>query len=258
MHMNKQSLSLRDKNLISIGRAAKLIGVSVDTLRRWDESGKFTSVRIEPLGNRYYRRIDIDLFMNDQVAVAQKWALSPFGYEPETEHFCKTRDVFQARLEHLQSDLVKQVDPNFVSLISAITGEIGNNSFDHNLGNWPDVLGIYFAYSLSQKKIVLADRGLGILTTLKKTLPDLNNHKEALMVAFTEIVSGRSPESRGNGLKFVRSVVTKNPITLFFQTGNAILNLDKNDTDVVVGESTESIRGCIAILNYNIENVIEY
>lgn len=247
------------KGLISISQAAKLIGVSIDTLRRWDQSGKFISVRIEPLGNRYYRRTDIDLFMNDQVAVAQKWAFSNFGYEPEAEHFCKTRDIFQARLEHLQSDLIKQIDPNFASLVSAITGEIGNNSFDHNLGNWPDTLGVYFAYSLSQKKIVLADRGLGILSTLKKTLPDLNNHKEALKIAFTEIVSGRSPESRGNGLKFVRNVVTQNPITLFFQTGNAVLNLDKqslageagkNDTDVVVEEADESIRGCIAVIEY--------
>lgn len=242
MHMNK--------SLISIGQAAKLLGISIDTLRRWDQSGKFTSVRIEPQGNRYYRRLDIELFINDQIAVARKWAVSNSGYEPEAEHFCKTRDVFQARLEHFQSDLVKQIDPNFTSLISAIIGEIGNNSFDHNLGNWPDILGVYFAYSLSEKKIVLADRGLGILSTLKKTVPDLNNHKEALMVAFTETVSGRSPESRGNGLKFVRNVVTKNSITLFFQTGNAILNLDKNDTDVVIGEADESIRGCMAIIQY--------
>lgn len=238
------------KGLISIGQTAKLLNISIDTLRRWDKNGKFTSIRIEPLGNRYYRKSDIDLFMNDQTAIAQKWASSNSGYDPEPEYFCKTRDIFQARLEHLQSDLIKQINPNFASLISAITGEIGNNSFDHNLGNWPDILGIYFAYSLSQKKVVLADRGLGILSTLKKALPDLINHKEALMIAFTETVSGRAPENRGNGLKFVRNVVVQNPISLFFQTGNATLNLDKNDTDVVIKEANEPIRGCIAIINY--------
>lgn len=247
------------KSLISIGQTAKLLGISIDTLRRWDQNGKFISVRIGTQGNRYYRKSDIDLYLNDQVAVAQKWVTSPFGYEPEAEHFCKTRDIFQARFEHFQSDLIKQIDPNLASLISAIIGEIGNNSFDHNLGNWPDILGVYFAYSLSQKKIVVADRGLGILSTLRKTLPDLFDHKDALKVAFTEIVSGRFPENRGNGLKFVRNVVTKNPITLFFQTGDAVLNLDKqslageagkNDIDVVIGETDESIRGCIAIVNY--------
>ena len=29
------------------------------------------------------------------------------------------------------------------SVIIAITGEIGNNSFDHNLGKWPDTPGIF-------------------------------------------------------------------------------------------------------------------
>jgi len=239
-----------DKGLISIGKTAKLLGVSVDTLRRWDTSGKFNSIRIGLRGNRYYRKTDIDLYINDHLAIVRKWAVSNLGYEPEAEHFCKTRDVFQARLEHFQSDLIKNEDSNFASLISAIVGEIGNNSFDHNLGNWPDILGVYFTYSLSQKKIILADRGLGILSTLKRTLPDLNSHKKALKIAFTEIISGRAPENRGNGLKFVRNVVIQNPITLFFQTGNAVLNLDKNNTDVVIEDTDESIRGCMAIIQY--------
>ena len=141
------------------------------------------------------------------------------------------------------------MDTNLASLISAITGEIGNNSFDHNLGNWPDILGVYFTYSLSQRKIILADRGLGILSTLKRTLPRLNNHKKALLVAFTKTFLVEHLKV-GNGLKFVRNVVTKNPIALFFQTGNAVLNLDVNNTDVVIKEVNESIRGCIAVVQY--------
>ena len=96
-----------DKGLISIGKTAKLLGVSIDTLRRWDTSGKFSSVRIGSKGNRYYRKTDIDLYINDHLAIVRKWATDNFGYEPEAEHFCKTRDVFQARLEHLQSNLIK-------------------------------------------------------------------------------------------------------------------------------------------------------
>ncbi|OGM07247.1 hypothetical protein A2130_00895 [Candidatus Woesebacteria bacterium GWC2_33_12] len=188
--------------------------------------------------------------MNDQLAVARKWATSNLGYEPESEYFCKTRDVFQARLEHFQANLIKDLNSNLSSLISAIIGEIGNNSFDHNLGNWPDILGVYFAYSLSEKRIVLADRGLGILATLKKTIPSLSSHNEALIVAFTETVSGRAPESRGNGLKFVRNVVTQNPIKLFFQTGDSAINLDNNNTDIEVEETSEPIRGCLAVVEY--------
>jgi len=239
-----------DNNLISIGQTAKLLGISIDTLRRWDKVKKFTSVRMGNSGNRYYRKFDIDLFINDQLAIARKWAMSVSGYEPEPEYLCKTRDIFQARLEHFQSNLIKNTDTNLASLVSAIAGEIGNNSFDHNLGNWPDILGIYFSYSLTEKKIILADRGLGILYTLKKTLPRLSTHVEALKVAFTEIISGRAPENRGNGLKFVRNVVTQNGLTLFFQTGNATLNLDQNNTNIVIKETKEAIRGCFVAIQY--------
>jgi len=56
------------------------------------------------------------------------------------------------------------------------------------------------------------------LKTLKKVKPELNNHLDALKTGFTEIISRRSPESRGYGLKYVRDVITNNDIDLFFQT----------------------------------------
>lgn len=96
----------------------------------------------------------------------------------------------------------------------------------------------------------MADRGLGIFYTLKKVLPRLSTNAEALKVAFTETISGRAPENRGNGLKFVRNVVTQNALTLFFQTGNAVLNLDQNNIDVIIEETDESIRGCLAVVQY--------
>lgn len=239
-----------DNSLLTIGKTAKLLGVSIDTLRRWDKSGKFSSVRISSGGNRYYRKLDIDLFINEPLAVVLNWATSVSPYEPDQKYYCKTRDVFQARLEHFQSELLEDKNNIPTSLISAIVGEIGNNSFDHNLGNWPDILGIYFSYSLTEKKIRLADRGRGILFTLKKVRPDLKNHKEALKVAFTETVSGRAPESRGNGLKFVRNIVTQNPIKLTFQTGNALLELQQGKKDIEIEISEKYIRGCLAVIEY--------
>ncbi|MBU2523597.1 hypothetical protein KKG71_00165, partial [Patescibacteria group bacterium] len=49
-------------------------------------------------------------------------------------------------------------------------------------------------YNLDKKEIVLADRGLGILETLRQVLPELASHTEAVEVAFTQFVSGRAPE----------------------------------------------------------------
>ena len=96
----------------------------------------------------------------------------------------------------------------------------------------------------------MGDGGLGILATLKRVKPELNTDEEALRVAFTEILSCRSPESRGNGLKFVRKIVSENPISLLFQTGDAELTLAK-DTDVLnIRTSSESFRGCLALISF--------
>jgi hypothetical protein len=135
-------------------------------------------------------------------------------------------------------------------LLTSIAGEIGNNSYDHNLGQWPETPGIFFGYDLNKKQIVLADRGLGILQTLKRVKPELKDHAEALKVAFTEIISGRKPEARGNGLKYVRSVISKNPINLIFQSGDAKLILKSGSADLDIKKVKESIRGCIALITY--------
>lgn len=135
-----------------------------------------------------------------------------------------------------------------MSLVTAVAGEIGNNSFDHNLGNWPDVTGIFFSYDMKNSSIFLADRGQGILATLKRVRQELTSANEALRVAFTETISGRPAEARGNGLKFVRSVIVDNPLTLYFQTGDAYLFLRHHDTDVVVKQAETPIKGCFAII----------
>ncbi len=237
-------------SLISIGVAAKQLGTSIDTLRRWDTTHRLPSIRSGPLGHRFYRQTDIDLFLRNESALAKQWAIAPVGVPPSNDVYCRTRDVFQARLESLQHALAGKVSESAVSLLSAVAGEIGNNSFDHNLGNWPDITGIYFSFDMRNKNIVLADRGQGILATLKRVRPELTNASEALKVAFTEIISGRLPEARGNGLKFVRSVIVENPFTLKFQTGDANLLLKEADEVLPISPSQEYLRGCIAIIGF--------
>lgn len=234
--------------LLSIGEAATLLGVSIDTLRRWDKANRLQSVRSGPRGHRYFRRLDIDLFVRNTEAAARQWAAAPRGTMPSPEVYCHTRDEFQARLENLQSMLTRRFPISTVSLVSAVAGEIGNNSFDHNLGNWPDITGIFFSYDTKNNTIVLADRGQGILATLKRVRPELTSAREALKVAFTQIISGRPAEARGNGLKFVRSVIVDNPLTLCFQTGDAYLFLHHHDADVVVAQAQSIVRGCFAII----------
>lgn len=238
--------------LISIGKTAQMLGISIDTLRRWDKGGRFQSVRSGSRGHRYYLQPDIEQFLHEEhvIAWAQQWATAHRAMEPASDLYCQTRDVFQARLEKLQSRLIRNFPSDTVSLVIAVAGEIGNNSFDHNLGNWPDVAGIFFSHSIRNREIVLADRGQGILATLKRVKPELSSAREALRVAFTETISGRLSEARGNGLKFVRSVIINNPCTLEFQTGDAKLFLKQYDTNVIIKNAEVAIGGCFAIIGF--------
>ena len=76
------------------------------------------------------------------------------------------------------------------------------------------------------------------------------NHRDALKTAFTEVISGRAPEHRGNGLKFVKEVVTANKMSLFFQTGNACLEIKKKESGITMGESAINLRGCLSVINF--------
>lgn len=52
-------MSRNKHQLLRIGEASKLIGVSIKTLRRWDDKGFLKAIRINPKGNRLYKREDI-------------------------------------------------------------------------------------------------------------------------------------------------------------------------------------------------------
>lgn len=69
---------------------------------------------------------------------------------------------------------------------------------------------------------VIADRGQGLLGSLGRVASDITDDESALEAAFQRRLSGRSPERRGNGLKFVRSIINGNTQRgLFFSSGKA-------------------------------------
>lgn len=166
------------------------------------------------------------------------------------DYYCQTRDIFQARLEKMQGDLLSggKIQEENIYLISAVAGEIGNNSFDHNSGRWPDIPGIFFTYGFFDDKlgVALADRGVGIWQTLKAVKPELENDEQALLAAFSEKISGRAPENRGNGLKFVKEVVRNTSLHLVLVSGTARAELG---AAVEIKESGKNIKGCLAILS---------
>lgn len=239
-----------ENELLNIGQAAELLGVSRDTLRRWDESGKLLAIRKEGGTHRYYREKDLEIFASDLFQFASEWIRN--NAEFPSRFFCSNSAVFQAKLSKMEFLLMKK--PGFeklYSLIVLVAGEIGDNSFAHNLGKWPDTPGIFFGYDIQKRVIVLADRGLGILETLRRVRPKLANHVAAVQVAFTEFISGRAPEKRGNGLKLVREVVEDRPIDLFFASGDAEVRMQGPEKVFRVTRGQEMVRGCLAKIQFS-------
>lgn len=238
-----------NQELLTIREAAEFLGVSIDTLRRWDKSGKLVAIRKEGGTHRYCKKEDLEAFPGDPLKLARAWAFS--GGNIPSKFYCSNSAIFQARLITMQNQLLTSGKAKDIfSLIVAMAGEIGNNSYDHNLGNWPDVPGVFFGYDINRGIIILADRGLGILGTLKRVRPSLVSHQDALRVAFTEMISGRAPEDRGNGLKFVRKIVLENQIDLFFQSGDAELDIKRKVADLIIERSEKNIPGCLAIIRF--------
>ncbi len=237
-----------NKKLMPIGEAADFLEVSVMTLRRWDASGKLPALK-KPSGHRYYEREALERFREDIFGLARTWAGSETAPDIPKDYYCETQDRFRARLEHMailasQKSGVSEAVP----ILTAVAGEIGNNSFDHNLGNWPDVPGVFFVYDTNKRIIVLADRGVGIKGTLSRVRPNLKDDIDALTVAMTERISGRSPEQRGNGLKFVVSVTAENLIKVTLQSGIAVATIERGKAHISLAD--RNIRGVLTKVEY--------
>jgi hypothetical protein len=163
-----------------------------------------------------------------ELKAAYGWVLG-LHKEKYPEHQCASRDIFRARIDRFYRELLKtKWSDEQCALISAIVGEVGNNCFDHNLGQWKDDPGCWFDYEISRSMvcIVIADRGQGVLSSLQRVDPGLGTDQEALETAFSKVISGRSPEKRGNGLKFVRQVINGHPARgMVFLSGNGKMNI---------------------------------
>ena len=99
-----------DINLITIKKASEILGVSTQTLRRWDESGRLVSVRGKN-NYRYYKKEDINEYiknnLKDIFKMAKNWTLNKEGTEPQSDFYCKDIYIFKARADKLERELNK-------------------------------------------------------------------------------------------------------------------------------------------------------
>lgn len=241
---------MEQKDFYTTAELAKLLGISRIAVFNKIKKG---DIKAQKMGRNFviYKKDigDEDLFLSDLLKMAKNWVTS--NEKISDQLYCQNSGVFQARLVKMEGLML--LDKSFkkiFSLLTSIAGEIGNNSYDHNLGNWPDIPGVFFGYDLNKKQIVLADRGIGILKSLKRVKPELQDHVHALNTAFTEVISGRMPEARGNGLKYVKAVVFKNSINLIFQTGDVKLILTGKSAQLNIKKVNENIQGCLAFITW--------
>lgn len=185
---------------------------------------------------------------------AFEWANGAEGITPPDEVYCATRDVGQARIEKMRIALEREGwSIPHAALLTSIAGELVSNCFDHNLGTWRDIPGCWFEYRIAGKTphAFIADRGQGVLGSLRHVRPALADHREALILAFTAKLSGRAPEKRGNGLKFVLRSLNQLPGSQFtFQSGDATLKcgapIDINVLDRYCAQSEIAVGGTYA------------
>ncbi len=92
---------------------------------------------------------------------------------------------------------------------------------------------------------MLADFGRGIRSSLQEVI-SVDSDIEAIEIAFTKRISGRAPEQRGNGLKFVNQNISENNWHLFYQSGNGCCKIDNKV--ITFSESEKYFTGCLALV----------
>jgi len=244
---------MNDENMekLRVSQAASILGVSPQTVRNWEKLGRITSQRSSG-GQRYFLLSDVQRLAVDLPKLAWAWASSAQPPTIPTEYYCDRPDRFTSRLEKMGSVLYALSGAqakDLASLLTQVAGEIGDNSFAHNIGNWLDVVGIFFAFDAQKRMIVLADRGRGVRATLQQVRPSISSDEEAVRIAFTETLSGRSPEKRGNGLKLVRKIAETNPIGLTFNSGMAQVVIPANGNMHLTTEG-RNVRGVVAVITF--------
>ena len=74
--MGKIASATQSQDNLSIGKAAKFLGVSIDTLRRWSKKGKIKTYR-SPGGHRYFLKKDLSNVQNQKYAREKPKTVKP-------------------------------------------------------------------------------------------------------------------------------------------------------------------------------------
>lgn len=169
---------------------------------------------------------------------------------------CYFRDDFNARL------------PRFISMFknfglsieeshraTSVVGELGNNVFDHNLGNWPTnssgcIITAQNYPRFGRIEIAIGDPGVGFFGSLKAAFPEINTDLEAIKTGL-DGKTGRIGEKRGNGLRIIQDWTINNfSGYVAIHSGNGLVIVSKEGMKEY---TVNKIIGTLAqfVINYN-------
>ena len=177
----------------------------------------------------------------------QEWYLAGTSTQFIEDNFCRTRSDFNGRLASYESILKKNFSEDCLFLLSSSLGEIGNNCFDHNLGFWQGDAGCLFIRE--NNFTLICDRGRGIKQSLSSVYSLTKEDKDYISIAFTKVITGRAPEKRGNGLKFVKKNILNCGLGLFCRSEDESFHLGK-PLDGYAEQLKTSIRNNNGVLTY--------
>ncbi len=66
----KNAIQEDENQMLSIGEVSRLLGVAPITLRRWDRTGILSAVRLYSASRRYYRKVDVLIFIKKKSALS--------------------------------------------------------------------------------------------------------------------------------------------------------------------------------------------
>lgn len=244
-----------DKNLLlPMGEAAKLLDISLSTLRRLDKRGIIDSVRNVNWGKRYFFKADLLNLKYDGYKLAKEWVKPGFHPNPKKfkDFYYSSEASLSGQVFITTREMLRGImSDDHISVIISAVMELVSNAFYHNQGQWPDIEGALYVFDRTGRRIIIADRGVGLLKNLKLVRKSLNSHAEALRLGFTEQISSRGAEGhRGYGLIHVRNCVERELERLVYQTGNARLEVRASDSNIYIDEVSNPIQGCLAIIEF--------
>lgn len=181
------------RELLSIGQASEYLGISIDTLRRWEKRSKLTTFR-SPGGHRYFDKKDLDELFGTKY---ERDEVSGFSISTKKEKLIETEIKPIATIAYNNFDLPYSPPPK-----PETKSDISESERPAKEINVPPITPIKITQNtpISPETAYYEQQKVGILippasfekpTTEKKVLPDksiITNKKIKISISFETLV----------------------------------------------------------------------